>query len=174
MPTQREFASHVGVSQQAVSDLVARGILPKGASLDEWRLLCCGHLRDVAAGRKPESQDASDLLLAEKTRLTKAQAEKTELEVGALKGQLIPVAVIEEEWGRLVSATRSHLLAVPSRATAEVAAASGQEQIHGILKKHIYRALEELVKAERRSEGEGRDLEPGANERGEDDLEEVG
>jgi hypothetical protein len=56
-PTQKEFAAHVGLSQQAVSDLVRREILLKGGTLNEWWLAYCEHLREVAAERQAKDSD---------------------------------------------------------------------------------------------------------------------
>lgn len=48
---QTEFARLVGVSQQAISKLVDKGLLPRGSSNQEWLTLYIGNLREQAAGR---------------------------------------------------------------------------------------------------------------------------
>ena len=49
--TQSEFSGIIGVSQQTVSELIARGVLPAGGSIGEWVQAYCAHLREVAAAR---------------------------------------------------------------------------------------------------------------------------
>ena len=65
MAAQNEFARHVGITQQAVSDLVGRGVIEaKGRGkldMDEARLAYCAHLRSIA-GNKSGDPDA-DLVL---------------------------------------------------------------------------------------------------------------
>ena len=48
---QAEFGELVGISQPAVSDLLARGVLTDGESGGVWLKQYCRHLREIAAGR---------------------------------------------------------------------------------------------------------------------------
>lgn len=49
--TQAEFASLVGITQQAVSDLQRRHVLRQNVTGAAWLLAYCEHLREQAAGR---------------------------------------------------------------------------------------------------------------------------
>lgn len=91
--TQVQFGDMVGISQQAVSDLLRRRVLADGASADEWLLAYCDHLRGIAAGRGGE---ASLELSAERARLTKEQADKIEMQNAVMRGELAPSRLIEE------------------------------------------------------------------------------
>lgn len=72
--TQAEFGSLIGVSQQAVSELLSRGVLTGGAPSGVWLREYCSHLREQAAVRA----GAGDLeLAAERTLLAKAQTRST-------------------------------------------------------------------------------------------------
>lgn len=95
--TQAQFGVLVGMSQQAVSDLVRRKILADGASADEWLLAYCDHLREVAAGRGGE---ATFELAAERARLAKEQADKVAMQNALTRGELAPAHLIEEVLAR--------------------------------------------------------------------------
>lgn len=51
----------------------------------------------------------------ERARLAKAQADRVELEVQQLKGELIPAGVILENWEPIVGAARAKILAIPTK-----------------------------------------------------------
>lgn len=95
---QGQFGELVGISQQAVSTLVQRGILPDGASADEWLLSYCDHLREMAAGR---GGDAQGELTAERARLAREQADKLAMANAVTRGELAPAHIIEEVLARV-------------------------------------------------------------------------
>jgi phage terminase Nu1 subunit (DNA packaging protein) len=91
-PTQTEFAALVGISQPAVSGLLARGIILEGGTIGQWSAAYCDHLREQAAGRAA----AGDLDLAgERARLAKEQADKVAMQNAVSRGELAPVAAME-------------------------------------------------------------------------------
>jgi phage terminase Nu1 subunit (DNA packaging protein) len=55
-------------------------------------------------------------LTAERARLAKAQADKTELEVAELRGELVSAQEVIEAWTQYIAAIRARLLALPSKA----------------------------------------------------------
>lgn len=91
--TQAAFGELVGMSQQAVSDLVRRKILPDGAPANEWLLAYCDHLREVAAGRGGE---ATFELATERARLAKEQADKVAMQNAVTRGELAPAYLLEQ------------------------------------------------------------------------------
>lgn len=95
--TQAQFGDLVGMSQQAVSDLVRRGVLPDGACGDEWLLAYCDHLREVAAGR---GGDSAKELSAERARLAREQADKIAMQNAVTRGELAPAYLLEEVLAR--------------------------------------------------------------------------
>lgn len=153
MATQREFAEHVGITQQAVSDLTRRGVLAKGGSLDDWRLAYCQHIREQAAGRAT----GGDLNLAhERARLAKLQADKVELDLAKMRGDLIPADEVEREWSDIIAAVRARLLALPSQAAAELAGKVPRREVEALVRRVVYQALRELARdgqAEDEAEG---------------------
>lgn len=95
--TQAQFGDLVGISQQAVSDLMRREILVDGATADEWLLAYCDHLREVAAGRG--GSNALELA-AERARLAKEQADKIAMQNAITRGELAPAHLLEEVLAR--------------------------------------------------------------------------
>lgn len=142
MPTQREFADHVGVSQPLVSDLLRRGVLPRDGTLDQWRLAYCKHLREQAAGRQSDGGELD--LVAERARLTHHQANIAALDEDTKRGNLIPAEQVEQAWGDLVFAARARLLSIPTKAAPLVQSAENRAEVESILKATVYEALEEL------------------------------
>ena len=144
MPTQAQFAKHFGVSTPAVCDLMARGIVPRDASLEDGCKAYTKHLREKAAGRGEGEDDGE--LTREKTRLTKAQADKVELEVEELRGALVRVEAVERERGDLVAAARAKLLSLPGKAAPLVMASGNLLEAERIIKNLVYEALTELAR----------------------------
>jgi phage terminase Nu1 subunit (DNA packaging protein) len=79
-----------------------------------------------------------------KTRLTVAQADKTELEIEVLRGDLIPRGQVVAGLGRLVSAAKSRLRGIPTQIAA-VAVAMTEPEIEHTLAAAIDSALVELA-----------------------------
>ena len=88
--TQTSFGLLVGISQQAVSDLISRGVLRDGDTPRTWLVAYCEHLRQVAAGRDPDGE-----LSTERARVARATAEKLERQNAVARGEFAPVAVLE-------------------------------------------------------------------------------
>lgn len=90
--TQEKFGDLVGISQQAVSDLLLRGVLQRGHSAGEWLHAYCANLREQAAGRA----STGDLdLVQERARLAKEQADKVAMANAQARKELAPVAALE-------------------------------------------------------------------------------
>ena len=88
MATQRDVAEHLDLSTKSISELITKGVLPskKGRSplnIDVCRHAYISYLRKLAGYHK---KSGSGDIAEEKTRLTKAQADKAELEVSELEG----------------------------------------------------------------------------------------
>jgi phage terminase Nu1 subunit (DNA packaging protein) len=88
--SQEDFGVLVGVSQQAVSDLVGRSILAQGESAGAWLLAYTKHLREQAAGRGADGE-----LARERARLAREQADRVAMENAASRRELAPVSVLE-------------------------------------------------------------------------------
>lgn len=87
--TQAEFGSMVGISQQAVSSLVARGVLRPGRTGAGWLRAYCDHMRLEAEGRAGDLASAS----AELKRSRRAMVEE---QLAEKRKQVLPAGVLSQ------------------------------------------------------------------------------
>lgn len=90
--TQESFGALVGVSQQAVSDLIAREVLARDDTAAAWLLAYCAHLREQAAGR---AANGDMQLAAERARLAREQADRIAMLNAERRREIAPVAMLE-------------------------------------------------------------------------------
>lgn len=134
-------AKLLDVTPRRVQQLANEGVIPKPKSRGQYEIIPCvvgfiRHLRGMLNG------DAGDLN-TEKTRLTRAQAEKTEIETAKLKGELVALAETERAWCALVGAFRAKMITLPPRAATAVMNKT-EKEAEAILTKMVYESLAEL------------------------------
>jgi hypothetical protein len=117
---------------------------PKGANgypareFGEW--LKRRHLKGVGVDSEGVRYDYE----AERARLTKAQADKTELEARELSGEMVHAEHVIESWGRMLGALRSRLLSIPQKAAPRARGAMSDEEAASLVEVEVLEALEEL------------------------------
>jgi phage terminase Nu1 subunit (DNA packaging protein) len=122
--TQAAFGALVGVSQQAIGNLVSRGILDTSVPGLQLLQAYCSHLREQAAGRAA----SGDLDLAtERAGLAKEQREKIAMQNAVTRGELAPVALIEEVLSKAGARIAGMLEAIPGAVKRRVPALSSDE-----------------------------------------------
>jgi phage terminase Nu1 subunit (DNA packaging protein) len=100
--TQTAFGQLVGISQQAVSDLLRRDVLQAAGTGEVWLHQYCAHLREQAAAAAAGELD----LAGERARLARAQSERIEMQ-NAETRRSAPVVLLEiaiASMGRKVAA----------------------------------------------------------------------
>lgn len=133
--TQANFGSLVGISQQAVGNLVGRGVLDAAMTGQQMLHAYCSHLRETAAGRAA----GGELDLAtERAGLAKAQRERIEMQNGVTRGELAPVALIEEVLSKAGARIGGIFDAIPGAVRRRVPSLSSDEI--GNIEKEIARA----------------------------------
>jgi len=147
MASQREVAEHLDLSTKRISELIRDGILPSkmGRSplnLDVCRIAYISYLRKLGGYNK---RSGGGDIAEEKTRLTKAQADKAELEVSELEGQLIPAQLVQDTWTDFVANARAKLLALPSKIAHQVIALDKDAEAELLIKENVHDALSELA-----------------------------
>ena len=80
----------------------------------------------------------------ERARLTKAQADRTELEANELRGMMVRADWISEEWARTLGAMRMRLLSMPTKAAPRVRGAMTDESAAKMIEAEVLEALGEL------------------------------
>jgi len=136
------LAKLFGTQVRRVQELGASGVLPKEGR-NEYRLLE-SVTAFVAYLRERHATHPRDLNL-EKARLTKAQADRAEIELAKARGELIPANDVAKTWGDLVLAAKARLNAIPTSAAPTVHAADSTTEVTRILALQIEEALDELA-----------------------------
>lgn len=101
---QASFGELVGVSQQAVSDLLARGVIRQGDTARTWLLAYCEHLRTVAAGRDPDGE-----LATARTRVANATAQRIEMQNKVARGKYAPIELLTDVLANASAAVAARL-----------------------------------------------------------------
>jgi phage terminase Nu1 subunit (DNA packaging protein) len=142
-----ELSAALGKNPKIISDWIVAGCphdrdgkkyvfdLPE---VWKWRE---GYLRKSAPKAKSD-------MAVQKTRLTKAQADKTEIEAAVASGKFVSVEDVKETWSNVISAMRTRLLSIPSRAAPLVAVVSTPQETEKIIKTLLYEALTDLSEGE--------------------------
>lgn len=94
--SQAEFGVLVGISQQAVSGIAARGVLAPGATLRQWLLDYCAAIREAASGRGGEATTQQQLAEA-RIRESIAKATRYEVETAEKLSKLVDADFIEQQ-----------------------------------------------------------------------------
>lgn len=144
--TSPAIAKLLDLTERYVRQLVTDGVLIReDGKRGRYPLtnvtLYIKHLRERAYGNKAEKTD----LQTERTRLAKAQADRTEMEVGRLNESLIPAEQVLMDWSGLASNCRAKLLNTPAKIAHLVIAAETYSEAEEIIRNEIHEALNELA-----------------------------
>lgn len=84
----------------------------------------------------------------ERAKLANAQTEKTIIETEKLKERYIPIEDVRKEWESKVLNTRTKLLLMPKKMSAELRGLTELQDIEDRLEDYIFNALTELSRGE--------------------------
>lgn len=136
-----ELAKLLNLTLPQCYNLANSGTIPKSDN-GTWNLAQCANAYiKYLQGRAGEEKRA---YAEERTRLTKAQADKTELELQILRAGVIQASVVQTVWGRMTSAARARLLAMPYRIAQAALSANTFQEIEAAATALIAEALDEL------------------------------
>lgn len=136
-----QLAKLLNVTAPQCYNLANSGTIPKPVD-NVWNLTQCAHAYiKYLQGRAGEERRA---YAEERTRLTKAQADKTELEFQILQAGVVHATTIQTVWGRMTGAARARLLALPYRLAQAALAATDFQSIEASATELITEALLEL------------------------------
>lgn len=139
------IAKLFNLTERRVQQLASDGVIPK-AERGKYDLVASvrgyiAFLQDRAFGKEVVHVDAHQ----ERARLLKAQADKTELEVKTIKGELMSQDQIAEQWSGYVMAARSRLLSIPIRGAHLAMGLKEFHEIKGGLEELVREALTEIA-----------------------------
>jgi len=108
--SQKQFSNLIGVSENAVSGLVRRGVIVSGQSLGEWLHLYCSHIREQAAGRAT----LGELDLAtERAGLAREQRIRLEMQNAVTRQEYGPIVEMEFGLSSVMSMIGKKLDSIP-------------------------------------------------------------
>ncbi len=108
--SQTGFAVMVGVSQQAISKLQAKGVLPENGTYGDWHIAYLDRLRSEASGRE-QDQRLSDVRIRE----TEMSANLKELEYLKQLGKIIFVDDLSPLLTAFFSSVQFNVMAAQER-----------------------------------------------------------
>ena len=150
---KKTIASALEVSPGMISRYIKAGmpVTTIEAAL-EWRARNVRHRlpsmwpsRARPAEAAAAGEDALADFQAERTRLTKAQADKAEMEAQQLRGELVRADLVVLEWADMIGAARARLLALPSAIAHRIAPPGKTAEAMALAKEAVNEALTELA-----------------------------
>lgn len=171
--TESALARTLGVSRQAVNELVRRGILPKDKDgLIDFELAKLALMNKVRPSGKsttslqdpetpsapaatPSAVTASELddsleitsYHVAKTLNEAAMAQINRLKLAEMRGELIRVTAVKATLGTVFATTRDALLQIPARLAPTLAADTDPASVMNALHAEIHQALHHLANA---------------------------
>lgn len=140
--TQNEFGLVVGVSRQAVSDYLARGIIQPDQTAGEWLLQYCENLRDQAAARGGNKQEG---LAEARTREAEMSATLKELQIAEKTKLLVPANEVEAMMVAMITAAKNELLTIPDKAAQSIKMLHGIDIDPSLIQELVYESLQHLA-----------------------------
>lgn len=95
--------------------------------------------------RKSEKLDYN----AERTRLTKLQADKQELEIKIMEGELLRADDVKTAWTNIFNQIKSNLLAIPTRAATLLQGVESQTETRRVIEKLLRETLDKVAGADK-------------------------
>lgn len=134
----------LGIKKRRVYQLVDEGVLHKDDA--KFNLVQSFHnYLTYVRSLTPEYEDGAEELQKQQIRLTKARADKAEVEADLAKGSVAELDDIAMAWESIVIEVRSRLLNIPHRATTRLVAERCEKKIKAILMDEVKSALTSLI-----------------------------
>lgn len=176
---QSALARLLGVSRQAVNDLVKRGVLTSDADglidVELARYAITQRVRpssktsaalDAATVKPPPAANVNDSSAADDVAVTSYHAAKTlreaeEARIARLKreemeGALIRTTAVRTVIANTLASTRESLLQIPARMATVLASETDAARVHDLLQAELHSALAQLVSLPERAGPESR------------------
>jgi phage terminase Nu1 subunit (DNA packaging protein) len=131
-----DLASVLGVNHSTVS----RFSFPVHETKGRQNIFDIGQcVKLYIASLKPQESEEGQ---SHKDRLTKAQADKTELQVKKMRQELIPAEIVERQWATYILNCRNKLIVIPNSLAGQTRAEYAHDE--KLIKDAILNALQEL------------------------------
>jgi hypothetical protein len=143
--TAHSLAEELGVDREALARRL-RGLEPQDSQLrSNGRDIKYYHLKDVLEFLRTDGNPGDPEQLPAKERLDYYRGCRERDNHRREAGELIPVDEAAEAWSRIVATAKNRLMALPSKLAPVVVAANDLRQAEDLLKREIWKVLEELA-----------------------------
>lgn len=133
---KKELSEALGVTTRRLNQLIRDKIVPDPKDAD-IKTVIRAYVTFIKSGSKD--------LIAERTRLTKVNADRKELMLRRERGELIETDKAMYLWGQVTMVIRSKLLSLPTKLSPLVLGCKNLVEIKAVLEKFIYEILTELA-----------------------------
>lgn len=136
------------LTPRRVQQLVDQGVIPKvkHGKFDAVAAIQ-GYVRFLQERTNGHSASPADYH-AEKSRLTKAQADLAELELAKARGEVAPLEDVERAWSRTFAVLRTNVMNVPQRVATQLLGETSEQRFKAVLRAELVEALERTADAE--------------------------
>lgn len=139
-----DIARICGVTMRHIQNMAKEGTIPQVArdqfDLEQTLTAYIAHLRDSSSGDPDYT--------AEKTRLTKAQADKAEIEAAKAAREVCSMDMVERNLANLFAEIRANLRNIPDRVVTGIVGQTDERKIKAILLREIDETLVSLAEAD--------------------------
>jgi len=135
------IAKLLDMTPRYVQQLAKEGIIPKPIARGQYEIIPCvvAYIKYLKTSLNGEAGDWA----AERGRLTRIQADRQELKLAKLKGDLISLKQVNQEWSELLVSFRDRPLVLPSVLAPSIVNRT-ETEAERILTNRISAALEKL------------------------------
>lgn len=140
--TRKELADIFGITDRTVSTWITKGL--KSCGKRDRQLLY--NTVDAITFRENEVMMNSTGLdfEAERTRKIKLEADKVELELRKMRGQLIETEQVINEWSASIIKCKTKLIAIAEKTSSMLLSFKNQHEARDFILNEIHQSLEEL------------------------------
>lgn len=140
--TLSELAELLMVSERRVQQLANDGVVCK-VDYGTYDLVSSvhGYLNFL-------KESSNNIILEEKTRLTRARAQREEFTVKKLQGELVLKTDVIDNWSAMIANARALLLSIPNKIAARIRLTKTDAEAQKIIQSEIWQALRELKETE--------------------------
>ncbi len=136
------LATVLGLSTRRIQQLAKDDVVKKN---ERGRYLLTQSIQGYVEFMKMGGYEVSPQdIKRQRVRLTKANADKAEMEAAVMKGSLIPSGVVKALWAEMIAAFKSSALAIPTKLAPQISGES-VDVIKQILTKGVHEALQEIA-----------------------------
>lgn len=146
--TQNSASELLGIDYRTVRRRVSAAGLQPTRREGRKVFFSSAELLPVALGAFSDEDGRLDLS-QERAKLAKVQTQKYELELEVLRGKLVDVSAITEQFGAIVSSYRSVMISLPVRMVSAIEAADTLHEKEQAARAMLFEALDVLANAGR-------------------------